>query len=140
MDFHRIKVNNKEYPGIESWFIMAKPNNELIINWLNEFEYAIEIGFDNYAKYINKNNYILSPNCKTNNYLTCYKCVQVVIQKYNINLNDIYIKDARETFYKLYDNMENILENKCKYNIKLARYDRDYLDRYLKKFIEMYFD
>lgn len=140
MDFHRIKVNNKEYPGIESWFIIAKPNNELIINWLNEFEYAIEIGFDNYSKYINKNNYILSPSCKIDNYLTSYKCIQVVMQKYNINLNDVYIKNARETFYKLYDNIKNILENKCNYNIKLARYDRDYLDKHLKKFIEMYFD
>ena len=37
MNFHRIKVNNKEYPGIENWFIMAKPNIEIINKLLKEF-------------------------------------------------------------------------------------------------------
>lgn len=139
MYFHRIKVNNKEYPGIENWFIMAKPNSEIINKWLNEFEYAIEIGFDKYAEYINKNNYILSEGCKKYKYLTVYRCIQVVMQKYDINLDDMYIKDAKETMYKIIQNPAYILKNKCKHNIKLAHYDRDYLDKYLKEFIELYF-
>ena len=139
MDFHRIKVNNKEYPGIESWFIMAKENNDIISKWLKEFEYAIEIGFDKYSEYINKNNYILSPNCKKYEYLTVYKCIQVVMQKYDINLNNMYIKNAKETMYKILQDPLYMLENKCIHNIKLAHYDRDYLNKYLKEFIELYF-
>jgi predicted acetyltransferase len=139
MYFHRIKVNNKEYPGIENWFIMAKPNSEIINKWLNEFEYAIEIGFDKYSEYINKNNYILSEGCKKYKYLTVYRCIQVVMQKYDINLDDMYIKDAKETMYKIIENPAYILKNKCNHNIKLAHYDRNYLNKYLKEFIELYF-
>jgi predicted acetyltransferase len=139
MYFHRIKVNNKEYPGIENWFIMAKANSEIINKWLKEFEYAIEIGFDKYSEYINKNNYILSENCKKYKYLTVYRCIQVLMQKYDINLDDMYIKDAKETIYKIIQNPAYILKNKCKHNIKLAHYDRDYLNKYLKEFIELYF-
>jgi hypothetical protein len=135
MDFHRIKVNDKEYPGIESWFIMCKPNNNIISKWLKEFEYAIEIGFDKYAEYTNKNNYILSQSSKNCKYLTVYKCIQVVMQKYDINLHDMYIKDAKDTMYKIYQDPLYMLENKCIHNIKLAHYDRDYLNKYLKEFI-----
>lgn len=139
MAHHRIKVNNKVYPGIESWFIMAKPNNYIINNWLKEFEYAIEIGFDKYTEYTTKNNYILSKSCKKYKYLTIYRCIQVVMQKYTINLEDMYIKDAKETMYKIYENPGYILENKCKNNIKLAHYDRDYLNNHLQKFVTLYF-
>ena len=139
MSHHRIKVNNKEYPGIENWFIMAKSKNDIISKWLIEFEYAIEIGFDKYSEYINKNNYILSSGCKKYKYLTSYRCIQVVMQKYDINLDEIYIKDAKETMYKIFQDPQYMLENKCMYNIKLAHYDRDYLNKYLKEFIELYF-
>ena len=140
MSHHRIKVNNKEYPGIENWFIMAKENNDIISKWLKEFEYAIEIGFDKYSEYINKNNYILSSGCKKYKYLTSYRCIQVVMQKYDINLDEIYIKDAKETMYKIFQDPQYMLENKCMHNIKLAHYDRDYLNKYLKEFIELYFE
>ena len=140
MSHHRIKVNNKEYPGIENWFIMAKSKNDIISKWLIEFEYAIEIGFDKYSEYINKNNYILSSGCKKYKYLTSYRCIQVVMQKYDINLDEIYIKDAKETMYKIFQDPQYMLENKCMHNIKLAHYDRDYLNKYLKEFIELYFE
>ena len=139
MDFHRIKVNGKEYPGIESWFIMAKPNSELITKWLEEFEYAIEIGFDKYTDYIIRNNYILSDGTRKNEYLTVYRCIQVVMQKYDMNLSDVYVKDAKKTMYKIMQNPQYLLKNKCTHNIKLAHYDRDYLNGYLEKFIGMYF-
>ena len=62
------------------------------------------------------------------------------MQKYDINLDEIYIKDAKETMYKIFQDPQYMLENKCMHNIKLAHYDRDYLNKYLKEFIELYFE
>ena len=140
MNHHRIKVKEKEYPGLENWFIMAKPNNDLINGWFKEFTYAIEIGFDKYFDYIIKNNYIISEGCEKYVYLTAYRCVQVAMQKYNINFDNIYIKDAKESMYKIIENPYYIVKNKLKHNVKLASSDRKYLESfYLKEFIELYF-
>ena len=41
---------NPKYPVGENWFIMAPQNSPFISLWLEEYEYAIDIGFHAYKK------------------------------------------------------------------------------------------
>jgi hypothetical protein len=141
MPHHRINIDRKIYPGLECWFIMAKPNNDLITEWLNEFNYAIEIGLDNYLKYILKNNFILSKEARNSKYFTAYRCVQVVMQTKCINFRKIYVKDARLSMYKIFNRPKKIIEKKVDHNIKLITNDRKYLENYsIEDFFNLYFN
>ena len=141
MSHHRINVNKIEYPGIENWFLMAKPDNELISLWLKEYEYAIDIGFEHYTNYIHKNKFELSVQAKGNDYLAAYQSIQVVMQKYNINFDKIYVKNAKNTMYKIVKiSNDNIIKNKVNHNVKLTRFDRAYLENNLKEFLDIYFN
>ena len=154
LDKHNIILNNKKEYCIENWFLFCKPNSSILKNWLKEFEYAINIGFNNYKKSIESNpkKYVL-PKTEVNYeiYYTAYKCYLISIQKNKTDINKILFKPAEMSMYKyqimyewkreLYFN--HFLKNKVKENIKFISYDRIYFDNnidILKKFVKLYFD
>jgi len=141
MPHHRINIKGKIYPGLECWFIMAKPNNDLITEWLNEFTYAIELGFDNYTKYILDNNFVLSNEARNYKYFTAYRCVQIVMQTKYIDYRKIYVKDARLSMYKIFNRPKKIIEKKSTHNIKLITNNRKYLENYyIEDLFKLYFN
>ena len=141
MPHHRINIKGKIYPGLECWFIMAKPNNDLITEWLNEFTYAIELGFDNYTKYILDNNFVLSNEARNSEYFTAYRCVQIVMQTKYIDYGKIHVKNAGLSMYKIFNTPKKIIEKKSTHNIKLITNDRKYLENYyLEDLFNLYFN
>lgn len=154
LDKHSVIINNKKNYCVENWFLFSKPNSIILKNWLKEFEYAIDIGFNKYKKNIScdSKNYLL-PKTEINNeiYFTAYKCYLISIQKNKADINKIFFKSAENTMYKyhimykwkreLYINY--LLKNKVKENIKFISYDRNYFENnidILKKFIKIYFN
>jgi hypothetical protein len=137
-------IDNIKIPYIESWFIMSKPYNSFIKDWLNEFEYAIDIGYKNYNKYVKEHNYKFSntESCSYNNtYHIIYKCVQVVLQNNKNYLNDLFLNDAKKSMY--YEHFKNLFFGinikKFDYNVKLINKDRKYIENNLKTFISLNF-
>ena len=149
---HCFYLKGKKYPCIESWCLLTKPKNSIIKLWLDEFEYAIQIGFYQYAYYIFKNNFVLTnTEISYGVYHTVYKCFMVIAQKNNIDFNKIYIRNAEKTMCKYHMKLKwfspfifnKLLRCKQRSNIKLIRTDRQYLDFNIdsqKKFLKMYFD
>lgn len=149
---HYFYLESKKYPCIESWCLLTKSKNKIIKAWLDEFEHAILIGFNQYSDYIYKNKFVLTnTEISYGVYHTIYKCFMVIVQKNNIDSNKIYIRNAEKTMCKYHMKwywFSPIILNKlvkCKQlsNIKLIRTDRQYLDNNIdlqKKFFKMYFD
>jgi hypothetical protein len=148
---HHFYNNSKKYPCIESWCLLSKPNNYIIKLWLDEFNYAITIGFNNYTNYINKNNFSLTyTNISFGTYHTIYKCFMVMIQKNKIDFNNIYIRNAEKTMCR-YSGwfwfspfiINKLLTCKRSTNTKLIKMDRQYLDtniNLMKQILNVYFD
>jgi hypothetical protein len=151
-DLHHFNFNRKKYPCIESWCLFTKSKNNIIKLWLDEFEYAIKIGFYQYAHYIYKNNFVLTNTDISHGvYHTVYKCFIVIAQKNNIDFNKIYIRNAEKTMCRYHIKLywfapfiiNKLLRCKQRSNIKLIRTDRQHLDFNIdsqKKFLKMYFD
>ena len=149
---HYFCLKSKKYPCIESWFLLTKSKNKIIKAWLDEFEYAIQIGFNQYSDYIYKNNFVLTnTGISYGTYHTIYKCFMVIVQKNNIDFNKIYIRNAEKTMCKYHMKwywlspfiINKLLRCKQNSNIKLIRIDRLYLDYNIdlqKKFLKMYFN
>jgi len=103
--FNAVQLNtNKEYPVIESWFLMAPKNSEIIHLWKEEFEKAITMGFLNYKKeQISDNiNYqkIFGDNLEEI-YLSHHGCLQVVLQKRLNRKARLYYEDAKDSMFKI---------------------------------------
>ena len=110
--YEKFIKNNNPRSYIENWFIMGPLKSNLLKLWLNEFEYAISIGFNNYKNLNYKGNeYIYD---KFNVYLTQHVCLQTVLNK-KIN----YIPNI--LLYKAEDNMFK-LNHDCNYNQLLIIY------------------
>jgi hypothetical protein len=69
------------YYAFESWFMISNKNSEIVYKWLKEYEYAIEIGFENYQIDIDIMSFHKITNYLKNNYFTVYTCFQNVIMK-----------------------------------------------------------
>lgn len=96
-------------PIIENWFIMAPVNSKFISLWFDEFNSAIEMGFN---KYRNKVCHVDAQKIKEDNlYLTQHVCAQKVLQENLHLLKYIKIFDSSESMFKLH--VECNWDSKC---------------------------
>jgi hypothetical protein len=79
----------KYHQNIENWFLIAPQNSYIISLWLEEFEKAYAMGFDEYGKYIKDELKIkLCKNIQNfGSYLTQHIALQVVLQNRIVNNN-----------------------------------------------------
>jgi len=110
--YEKFIKNNNPQSYIENWFIMGPLKSNLLKLWLNEFEYAISIGFNNY-KNLNykRNEYIYD---KFNVYLTQHVCLQTVLNKKINYTPNILLYRAEDNMFKL--------NHDCNYNLLLIIY------------------
>ena len=143
---HHFYFNDNKYQCIESWCLLSKSKNKIIKAWLDEFNYAIKIGFKQYSDYINENKFTLTnSNISHGTYHTIYKCFIVIVQKNKIDFNKIYIRNPEKTMCRhLFKPflLRRLLSCKLRQNIKLISSDRTYLDfniYLLKRFFKIHF-
>lgn len=83
---------------IENWFIIAPKQSPLIQKWLNEYEHAIRIGFEQYKKQV----YERIPDYnRFSTYLTQHVCLQIVLQKSWVMPN-IHLTKAEDSMFKIH--------------------------------------
>jgi hypothetical protein len=120
--YEKMIKNNNPRSYIEIWFIMGPLKSNLLKLWLNEFEYAISIGFNNYKNLNYKGNeYIYD---KFNVYLTQHVCLQTVLNKKINYIPNILLYRAEDNMFKL--------NHDCNYNQLLIIYRYIY-DKEVKK-------
>jgi hypothetical protein len=98
---------------IDSWFILAPKQSDIVKLWLNEFDKAIEIGFLNYKRALIKGGTDISKIYSANpddTYLMVHMCIQHVLQKKAPVLPLIMMLDAKTSMLKL--------QNDCKWDDK----------------------
>jgi len=131
------------YYAFESWFMISNKNSEIVYKWLKEYEYAIEIGFENYQ--INIMSFHKITNYLWNNYWIVYTCFQNVIMKNKELYKTIFINDCRKDFFSyttgvdVFDVFHMLLDKNMK-NIKLMNGERQIINKFfLKDIIDKYF-
>ena len=97
---------DKKYPIIENWFIMAPKKSPIITLWFNEYKKAIEIGFKKYRESLENDNVDLQGIYST--YHTQHLCIQKVLQK-DLDINPPIIVEPA-------DKSMLLLEASCKLN------------------------
>jgi len=140
-------MNNDPTTYIENWFIMAPIDSIVIKEWLREFEYAINIGFDKYRNNIINTGYKNPAILDYGTYLTQHLCLQITLQNmYKTNSPNLLLYNAEDTMYKLHTNCnwnescitDNLINDSNTKNIpyiKLRGPDRMYIFD-----MELYFD
>jgi len=129
------------HQNIENWFLIAPLKSNIVALWLEEFEKAINIGFDDYKKYI-KDDLQVKICDNINNfgiYLTQHSALQVVLQKRIIhpNVPKILLFKAEDSMLKLSvnckwqkdcikTNFTDIEKTKEIPYIKFTRFEREY--------------
>ena len=141
--FNNLIYSFDKYYSFESWFMISKKNSDIIYKWLKEYEYAIEIGFENYQVNImslhNISNYLFD------NYWIVYTCFQNVILKNNELYKTIFIKDCNQDMFSYYNlfniiGVSRMLLDKNMKNIKLINNERQIINNlFLKDIIDKYF-
>jgi hypothetical protein len=99
---------------IESWFLIAPKENEVINDWLEEFIKAIDIGFDTYVKEVKKTTKISDSLDGWGSYLTIHITLQSILQKRSGETYKkpiITLKRSEDTMYKIQTLCKNV--NKC---------------------------
>ena len=98
-------LGDNPYAYIENWFIIAPKNSYIIKKWLDEFEDAINISFENYKnKLINmgikvSQIYRWGPG---DTYLTMHAALQKLIQRNEIDKSDILLYNACDTMFNIH--------------------------------------
>jgi hypothetical protein len=126
-------INNDKYTYIENWFLIAPVNSNIIKKWKQEFEYAIDIGFDEYLNEIRNN--VNITNLGDSNYLTMHSTIKKLITHNEVDKNKIYLKKADDDMFNLHikcnwdttcihDALKNDKHLNLKY-VKLRGNDRD---------------
>ena len=127
-------LNKDEYSYIESWFLIAPINSNVIKKWKKEFEHAVDIGFDEYNLQIKKV-VDLSNLGNLDKYLTIHATIKKLITNNEIDKNKIYLKKAEDDMFNLHtkcnwktsciiDALKNEEHLNLKY-VKLRGNDRD---------------
>lgn len=93
-------INNDIYSFIESWFLIAPINSNVIKKWKKEFEHAVDIGFDEYFDEI-KNNVNIT-NLGNTSYLTIHATIKKLITYDEIDKNKIYLKKAEDDMFNIH--------------------------------------
>lgn len=106
----------KYHQYIESWFLIAPKNSYIISLWLEEFEKAINMGFDEYNKYITDTLKVKICNeiNKFGSYLTIHKTLQVVLQNKIVDKDytpKLLLFKSEDNMFKLYSNCN--WDNNC---------------------------
>lgn len=98
---------------IESWFLMAPAGSPIIDAWLTEFERAIDMGFDTYTRYIQKEEQIrICPNIRQfGSYLVVHMALQTVLQRGNIDNPNLILHASETDMYRIMVECNN--EAKC---------------------------
>jgi len=100
--------NNDPQTFIESWFIMAPLKSNIIKKWLQEFEYAINISFDEYLNNVRETGYENWGIFEFGTYLMIHLCLQIVLQKMK-NPNILLFKAENDMFK---------IQSECKWDIE----------------------
>ena len=97
--------SDPRYPIAENWFIMAPANSPVVTLWLEEFEKAIDIGFQPYKQQIKQEGVNLQKlmTAPTDVYLTQHGCYQKVIQQRIVNPKIVY-HVAEDSMFKIHAN------------------------------------
>jgi hypothetical protein len=93
-------INNDIYSYIESWFLIAPINSNVIYKWKKEFEHAIDIGFDEYFNEIRNN--VNITNLGDSSYLTIHAAIKKLITLDEIDRNKIYLKKADDDMFNIH--------------------------------------
>lgn len=96
---------DKNTPYLENWFIMAPKNSKLIIDWLNEFNRAYEMGFLTYKFNVLIPSGITLKNTigyGLNTYLMQHANINYLMSK---NKYNIIIKIAEDSMFKIHVKM-----------------------------------
>ena len=96
-----LTMNDDNTTYIENWFIMVPINTNIINSWLDEFETAIDMGFDNYVNKIKSTGYINDGIYRFGSYLTQHLCLQIVLQKID-NKPKLLLYNADDSMFKLH--------------------------------------
>jgi hypothetical protein len=94
----------KYHQYIENWFLIAPKNSNIISLWLEEFENAINMGFNDYKTYIkDKLNVKLFYKIENSNcYLTMHTALQVVLQNKIDYIPKLLLLKSEDNMFKLY--------------------------------------
>lgn len=90
--------NRQPHTYIENWFIIAPQQSPLIQKWLNEYEHAIRIGFDDYKQQVHER---IPDYNRFSTYLTQHVCLQVVLQN-SWMMPNIYLSKAEDSMFKIH--------------------------------------
>ena len=102
-----LEVKDINIPVIESWFIMAPINSEVISLWYKEFDTALKEGLLHYKRRqikdgVNYQNIFGDNNLNESEiYLSIHGCLQVVLQKKLNRKANIINYNASDTMFKL---------------------------------------
>lgn len=88
---------------LENWFIMAPRGSQVIRDWFDEYNRAIEFGFHKYRKEIEREGIDTSDIFTEDNdvYLTQHACLRAVLMRYDVK-PVMVVKDAGESMFKIH--------------------------------------
>jgi len=92
--------NNDPYTFIESWFIMAPLKSNIINKWLEQFEKAVDMGFQEYLDNIKSTGYQNWGILEFGTYLIIHLCLQIILKDFD--KSNILLYKADDTMYKIH--------------------------------------
>jgi hypothetical protein len=96
-------TNDDPNTYIENWFIMAPLYSNVINKWLQQFEIAINIGFEKYVNDISSTGYKNWGILEFGTYLTQHLCLQIALKDISNNYNpNLLLYKAEDTMMKLH--------------------------------------
>lgn len=81
--FNEMRTKNCKFPIIENWFLISIKNHPFVVDWFNEYIYALSISPEKYIGEINDVDYFHKICKEESIYLFNYLCAQTVLRKYN---------------------------------------------------------
>jgi len=93
------------HPFIENWFLIAPKNSKVINKWLEEFNKAIDMGFENYINDVRKTTKISDSLNSWGSYLTMHFALQKSLQDFvreGSYQPKIILNKSSDTMHKLH--------------------------------------
>jgi len=116
----KLLTNDDPTTFIESWYLLSPVNNKLIDNWLQEFEHAIDIGFNTYRDNFVDSGYENWGILKFGIYLMIHLCSQMALKNVQkIYTPNLLLYNAEDTMLSIQESctwdktcIQNMLQNK----------------------------
>ena len=108
---------------IESWYIMAPLESNIINLWLEQFEKAIDIGFDTYLNKVISTGYQNNGILEFGTYLMIHLCLQMALKEMN-NMPNVLLYNSEDTMFKLHVDckwVNECVKNNLKYNKEVKK-------------------